>query len=634
MSEATTKNIPKEATQDIIDCLSTGRTSKFLKKNFEIVSSTASKECDEMLSDFFINKSNDNFFDQCKVSIKRYFDILLLSERPIYYFTAFLLSQRGIYTDQEGREYYIKSLEALYPPAIRYESERLSRSEKDLSKVYNYCICHQELHDDVMNLNIGVLTYFGIGTEEDQKTGIKFIEKSGNNGYNPAIVILAAIYYKEKQNKYSKYISHLKQKNIENMSFKSFFLVEASKRLWSKISANSILYPLFKDFEMMMLVSKNPQFSHLVEESTLTEINERLFENDQYLTSIFIPPRVQKINKNAFKNCINLESIDFGQNSNLVEIGEKSFYNCISLQKLILPQSVKIIGISSFENNKSLSTIELNEGLTTLSKQSFANCSSLKKLCIPSSLVDLNESSFSDCVELGSLTFSAKCILTNIGDYAFKNTGLEKVEFPPSVKTTGMFCFQYCSKLTSVIFKKIETIGKGTFHTCDGLCTVDIEENTLKTIGDGAFYSCVKLEEFHFPSNSNLKSIGNGAFQNCISLKNMNLERVEFIGELAFYSCNSLTEISIPGTVRVVSDQSFETCEQLKKVILNDGVEIIGERCFYCCINLEKVILPKTLKEICSHAFDGCINLFDINIHKESVKIGDCAFENCTKLSH
>lgn len=632
MSEASTENTPKKAIYDIIDCLSTGKTSKALKNNFEIISSTASKEYDEILSNFFIEKSNDNFFDQCKGSIKRYFDILLKSERPIYYFTAFLLSQSGIYTDQEGKDYYFKSLEAKYPPTVRYESERLSKSEKDLSKAYHFCTCHTDFDDDVLNFNIGVMTYFGIGTEEDQQTGINFIEKSGNKGYNPAIVVLAALYYKEKQDDYSKCISHLKQKNIENLSFKSFFLVEASKRLWNKISTNSILHPLFKDFEMMMLVSKDPQFSHLIEESTLTEINEGLFENDQNLKSIFIPPQVRKINNNAFKNCINLESIEFGTNSNLVEICEKSFFNCISLQKLILPRSVKILGISSFENNKSLSIIELNEGLITLSKRSFANCRSLKKLCIPSTLVDLNESSFSDCVELAFLEFSSKCILTNIGDYAFENTGLEKVEFPPSVKTTGMFCFHYCSKLTSVLFKKIEIIGKGTFHSCDGLCTVDIEENTLKIIGDGAFYSCVKLEEFNFPSDSKLKSIGNGAFQNCISLKNMKLDGVEYISELAFYSCSSFTEINIPGTVRVVSDQSFEACEQLKKVTLNDGVEIIGERCFYDCLNLEQVILPKTLKEIYPHAFDGCINLSDINIHKESVKIGEFAFGNCAKI--
>ena len=111
-----------------------------------------------------------------------------------------------------------------------------------------------------MEFNFGVLSYFGIGTNKDQQSGINYFEKSASKGYNPAIVISAAIYSSEDQDKYTKYISQLKQKNDVQLNFKSYFIKEASIMLWDKISQNTILRPYFKDFEMMMLVSKNQQF--------------------------------------------------------------------------------------------------------------------------------------------------------------------------------------------------------------------------------------------------------------------------------------------------------------------------------------------------------------------------------------
>lgn len=634
MSEPFIEINPEEAISEIINCLSNGKTSKSLKNDFEFVSTNSVNEQDEHLCKFFVDKANDGFFDMNKASIKYFFDILLSSEKPIYYFTAYILSHNGIYTEEDGKKYYTKCLDAKYLPSIICECERLAKSEKDKSKVFDFCVLHKDSNDAILEFYIGILTYFGMGTKKDQQSGKNYLEKSACKGYNPAIVILTAIYSTENQDYYTKCISHLNQKNDINLSFKSYYLTEASKMLWEKISSNTILRPLFKDFEMMMLVSKNPQFLQYTNDSTSYEISDHLFENDNNLKSIFIPSKVRKINKNAFKNCSNLESIEFGPDSSLEEIGEKSFYNCISLQALNLPKSVKIIGISSFENNKSLSKLELNEGLKTISNRSFANCISLKKLQIPSSLENLNESCFCECVSLEFLEFSVNSNLKNIGDYAFHSASLQTIDFPASVTTTGMFSFHYCSKLTTVSFKNIETIGKGTFHSCEGLCSVNIEGSTLKTIGEGSFYSCAKLNEINFQSNSILESIGKCAFQNCVALKSFNFQNVKFIGELSFYGCNSLTEIEIPGTIKVVEDQSFEACEFLKNVILDEGVEIIGERCFYLCLNLEKVSLPKTVKEINSHAFDGCINLSEINVDKDSTTIGENAFFNCTKLGH
>ena len=73
------------------------------------------------------------------------------------------------------------------------------------------------------------------------------------------------------------------------------------------------------------------------------------------LEDIVIPRKVKRIVGNgnytgAFYSCENLRSVVFEQGSELVEIGNRAFYRCKNLQNICLPDKLKEIGLSAFEN--------------------------------------------------------------------------------------------------------------------------------------------------------------------------------------------------------------------------------------------------------------------------------------------
>ena len=76
-----------------------------------------------------------------------------------------------------------------------------------------------------------------------------------------------------------------------------------------------------------------------------------------------------------------------------------------------------------------------------------------------------------------------------------------------------------------------------------------------------------------------------------------------------FEQCTSLTEITIPSTVKNLPNDVFQDCTSLEKVILPEGLERIGERAFAKCGNLLEVIIPENVLRIEKGAFLQCYNL-------------------------
>jgi len=124
---------------------------------------------------------------------------------------------------------------------------------------------------------------------------------------------------------------------------------------------------------------------------------------------------------------------------------------------------------------------------------------------------------FALCHQLASVSFQSATI---IGDNAFDNSSygtflklgeLSEIFFP-NVTTIGIGAFS-ATKLTSVNYPKVLSVGGGAFGYCSYLTTAIFPKIT--NISEATFAECVELSYVSF--SSNITSIGRIAFLNAIN---------------------------------------------------------------------------------------------------------------------
>ena len=145
-----------------------------------------------------------------------------------------------------------------------------------------------------------------------------------------------------------------------------------------------------------------------------------------------IDPSVKFIKNMAFKDCKELEEVEF--NEGLLEIGTAAFYGCESLMYIRTPSSTRIIWAHAFANCKSLKNVLFNEGLVEIGPGTFWSCLSLKNVCLPSTLKWLRNGAFYNCQKLRVVALNDG--LKEVGDLAFYDCSvLRMIGVPLSVGT-------------------------------------------------------------------------------------------------------------------------------------------------------------------------------------------------------
>jgi hypothetical protein len=162
---------------------------------------------------------------------------------------------------------------------------------------------------------------------------------------------------------------------------------------------------------------------------------------------------MNKIPKNAFRNCWSLKSIKLPDS--VLSIGDTAFYGCTSLKDASIGLGVKYIGLSAFCNDDQLSSIDR-----------------------------LNDAN-------GSHTFDIVC------DYAFAGTGLLSANLAlrsSSIYTFwGDSCFEGCQHLTDVRVLSANYLSKDMFKGCINLSSVTFDKNFMAYTYPGVFSGCKSL---------------------------------------------------------------------------------------------------------------------------------------------
>ncbi len=146
-------------------------------------------------------------------------------------------------------------------------------------------------------------------------------------------------------------------------------------------------------------------------------VEEYSKKDKQVVEHLIIKKDVTAIPKNSFAGFTNLKTVTFQNQSKLVEIGGEAFKNTKNLTTITLPNSLKKISASAFENS-GIKSIVLPKGLETIGKRTFANTSNLTEIEVPASVVEVKENAFLNS-SISAITF--------LGDYPTLDDGIKKI---------------------------------------------------------------------------------------------------------------------------------------------------------------------------------------------------------------
>lgn len=195
-------------------------------------------------------------------------------------------------------------------------------------------------------------------------------------------------------------------------------------------------------------------------------------------------------------------------------IGTDAFRADKTVTEVVLPDSVKYIGVSAFQEASNLTKINLGK-VKTIKKNAFrqtkllsADISSVTKLeeyafassrltsiVIPNTLTKIEKSTFSSC------------------------TALFSVQLPESVKKIGENAFNGCNALAQIDLSKVEYFETRSFMSCSSLYFIEL--TNAKEIKDEAFQSCSSL--YSVTIGENCHQIYCHAFKGCASLSSVSL---------------------------------------------------------------------------------------------------------------
>lgn len=224
---------------------------------------------------------------------------------------------------------------------------------------------------------------------------------------------------------------------------------------------------------------------------------------------------------------------------------------------------------SPFKNNSSITSVVVEEGVTTIGSGAFSWCSDMTSLSLPESLESIGESAFYYCSSLTNVT-----IPVNVG-YIW-SSAFDGCSNLTIYGKTGSFAHVYANRSN----KNFISTGYAEIR---GKCGQDItwcldsETGVLTISGSGNMYDYNPYE--------------------------------------------------------VEGDSLFSWNTAITSLVINQGITNIGECVFYNCVNLTSVELSNTIKAIGYEAFHSCSNLKSISISRRTSNIDQGAFNNCTSMT-
>lgn len=191
-------------------------------------------------------------------------------------------------------------------------------------------------------------------------------------------------------------------------------------------------------------------------------------------------PHVQEISDSAFVRCRYIKTIQF---KSAVCIGSQAFSECIALTTITFTDRIRSMGAYAFAGCRSLRSVCLPRGTSTIPEFCFYNCVRLENVKMDDGITKIGAYAFCGCERLRSVRLGH--YLKTIYQAAFWGcTSLQEIRFPPFVETIAMWCFRGCNSLVKVELNEgLEWIGSQTFIQCEELARLVFPRTDMRYIG-------------------------------------------------------------------------------------------------------------------------------------------------------
>lgn len=286
------------------------------------------------------------------------------------------------------------------------------------------------------------------------------------------------------------------------------------------------------------------------------------------LVKITLSGSATELKKLAFAGCKNLQALSLPKG--IVSIEDYAFADCQKLVDINLGDTVESIGKYAFMNT-GITAFVLPKAMTEVSRGMFLDCKNLESITLHENVTAIGEEAFKNCEKLSKADlFEVK----SIDDYAFANTGLEKIVVPADVEYVGIAIFKDCNSLKEItapltdgIFKS-DTIAKIiNYFTEYGIGYNDVSSGIIKVTVNAGYI------------------IDYDSFVDLTGVKEIVLENgIEHINSNAFSGLNELRRLILPETLMSFSYDAASNAYRLYEI------------CNPSAVDLSTVNLPYTLE--------------------------------------
>ena len=242
--------------------------------------------------------------------------------------------------------------------------------------------------------------------------------------------------------------------------------------------------------------------------------------------------------------------------------------------------------IASHTYENGVGTITFDAPMTTIGDYAFSGCKTLTSIDLPEGLKRIGNRAFEFCTGLTSMVIPDS--VTDLGSVIFTNSGVTSVSLGDIVETKSMNSpLGGGNNLSVTVREGVRTIGESVFSGCSFITSISLPES-LTSIGRSAFYNCRGLSAVTIPA------------------------AVTEIGEHAFRECKNLTSMESPAGITRIAPYTFQLCSGLTAVSLPDGLTEIGDYAFGNCTGLTAFTIPASVTTIGNRAFEYCTSLDEV----------------------